>query len=70
MIGKRFKAPTEVCDSGIIQVVGSEKNAPGNKAKIRGQGAVTYMCVEVVDGTPRGGAFCVGSDELEKWKEA
>jgi hypothetical protein len=69
IIGKRFKAPPEVCDSGIIQVVGSERNEPDKRFKRRGTGELLLWCVEVIEGKPRGFAFAVGSDELESWKE-
>ena len=70
MIGQRFAAPKSVCDSGLVQVVGSEKRAPDNKFKMRGSGELAYWCVEVVDGKTRGFAFAVGSDELSTWKES
>ena len=70
MIGKLFHVPSEVCDSGLIRIVGSEKRAHANKFKVRGSGDVAYWCVEVSDGKLRGFAFAVGSDELSTWKAA
>lgn len=67
MIGKRFKTPAEVCDSGVVQVVGQEKHSTGCRYKLRGTGDIAYWCVEVVDGKTRGFAFAVGDDELEAW---
>ena len=69
MIGKRFTAPSEVCDSVLIQVVGSEKREPDSRVKIRGTGVISYWCAEVVDGNPRGFWFAVGSDELDKFEQ-
>lgn len=66
MLGTQFKVPTSVAESGLIRVVGRERNDADCRVKHQGSGKEIYHCVEVVDGETRGTAFAVGSDELVK----
>jgi len=69
MIGKRFPCPPEVCESQLIQVVGSEWNDKVNPRLPRVEGDTIFWCCEVMNDRPKGTCFAVGSSEISSWKK-
>lgn len=54
MIGQRYTVPTTVCDSGVVECVGSEGD--------------TLMCVNVHSGQRHGKAWPYDRIEVASWK--
>lgn len=62
MIGERYNVPESISPTKVIQVVGSERNEPDKRIKVKGTGDTILFCCKVIEGRPAGFAMALGSD--------